>query len=117
MDATSQRRNRRESNPSTLNAAIEALNSAKEGTSVKPAKVIFGSVGVLLAMIRVGFPSVRAGRPLANVNRTRGLRDPDYVEPGLACVNVCRALDRGMNGQQADQFNQSVFEAIEQLTT
>ena len=41
----------------------------------------------------------------------------DYVELGLACAEVCRALDRGMNGRQMNELSQSVFEAIEQLTT
>lgn len=41
----------------------------------------------------------------------------DYVELGLACAGVCKALDRGMNGRRAHHFNRSVFEAIEQLTT
>ena len=40
----------------------------------------------------------------------------DYVELGLACADVCRALDRGMNGKRVDELNQSVFEAIAQLT-
>ena len=44
-------------------------------------------------------------------------KSTDCVQLGLACANVCRALDRGMNGRQADQFNRSVFEAIEELTT
>jgi len=41
----------------------------------------------------------------------------DYVELGLACADVCKALDRGMNGRQVDELSQSVFEAIRQLTT
>ena len=41
----------------------------------------------------------------------------DYVELGLACAEVCKALDRGMNGRRMDDLSQSVFEAIEQLTT
>ena len=41
----------------------------------------------------------------------------DYIDLGLACADVCKALDRGMNGRQADWFSRSVFEAIEQLTT
>jgi hypothetical protein len=41
----------------------------------------------------------------------------DYVELGLACADVCKALDRGMKGRQADELNQPVLEAIEQLTT
>jgi hypothetical protein len=40
-----------------------------------------------------------------------------YVKLGLACADVCRALDRGLSDKQADQLTRSVFEAIEQLTT
>ena len=40
----------------------------------------------------------------------------DYVELGLACADVCKALDRGMNGRRLNDLNQSVREAIEQLT-
>jgi len=40
----------------------------------------------------------------------------DYVELGLFCARVCRALDRGMKGRQIDEVSDSVFEAIEQLT-
>ena len=41
----------------------------------------------------------------------------DYVELGLACADVCRALDRGMNGKKLEDLSQSVCEAIAQLTT
>jgi hypothetical protein len=41
----------------------------------------------------------------------------DYVELGLACADVCEALNRGMNTRRADQLSQSVLEAIEKLTT
>ena len=37
-----------------LNGDIEALNLAKEVSSIPPAKAVFGSVGIVLAMIRVG---------------------------------------------------------------
>jgi len=40
----------------------------------------------------------------------------DYVELGLACADVCGALNRGMKGRQLDELSQSVSEAIEQLT-
>jgi hypothetical protein len=40
----------------------------------------------------------------------------DYVDLGLACADVCRALDRGMNGKKLDDLSQSVCEAINQLT-
>jgi len=41
----------------------------------------------------------------------------DYVDLGLACADVCGALDRGVNGKQLDELSRSVCEAIEQLTT
>jgi len=39
-----------------------------------------------------------------------------YVEIGFACAKVCEALDRGMNTRRADQLNQSVLKAVEELT-
>lgn len=43
------------------------------------------------------------------------VNEQDYIELGLACADVCRALDRGMNGKKLDDFGQSVCEAINQL--
>jgi len=37
----------------------------------------------------------------------------DYVELGLACADVCEALNRGTNIRRADK---SVLEAIDKLT-
>jgi len=41
----------------------------------------------------------------------------DYVKLGLACVDVCTTLDRGLNGKRLNDLNNSVCEAIKQLTT
>ena len=46
---------RRDNVLSTLNVAIETLNLAKELCSFTPAKPVFGSVSVVITMIRVGF--------------------------------------------------------------
>ena len=40
---------------SSLNVVIETLNLAKEVSSITPAKAVFGSVSLILTMIRVGF--------------------------------------------------------------
>ena len=40
----------------------------------------------------------------------------DYVDLGLACADVCKALERGLNGKELDDLSPSVREAIEQLT-
>jgi len=41
----------------------------------------------------------------------------DYVEIGMTCADVCTALDRGLSGKKLDDLNNSVCEAIKQLTT
>jgi hypothetical protein len=53
MEDESQRPKGRDGAISALNAAIETLNLAKELSIVTPAKAVFGSVSVILAMIRV----------------------------------------------------------------
>ena len=56
---------------SSLNAAIDALNLAKEASSITPAKAAFGSASVLLTTIRVDFLPVHVGLLLTNVCRTQ----------------------------------------------
>jgi len=41
----------------------------------------------------------------------------DYVELGLTCADVCTALGRGLDGKSLNDLNNSVCEAIKQLTT
>jgi len=41
----------------------------------------------------------------------------DYVELGLACAEVCTALDRGLSGKKLKDLKNSICEAINQLTT
>ena len=55
MQSKSQRPSEREGVITALNAAIETLNLAKEISSITPAKAVFGSVSIILAMIRVSF--------------------------------------------------------------
>jgi len=40
----------------------------------------------------------------------------DYVELGLLCADVCRALEWGMNGKGLNDLSESVRDAIKQLT-
>ena len=53
MDPKSKQQNRRDNTLTLLNAAIEAMNLAKEVMSVTPAQAAFASVVVLLTLIRV----------------------------------------------------------------
>ena len=45
------------------------------------------------------------------------INQADYVELGLACADVCRVLDRGLSGKRLNDLNNSMCEAINQLTT
>ena len=55
MDIEAQRQNRRDNTLSSLNAAIEALDIAGGISDFIPAKAVFGTVSVILTMIRVSF--------------------------------------------------------------
>ena len=43
--------------------------------------------------------------------------EAEYVELGIACADVCKALERGMNGKKLDDLSHPVHDAIDQLTT
>jgi len=45
------------------------------------------------------------------------INQADYAELGLACADVCIALDRGLTGKTLSDLNNSVLEAFEQLMT
>jgi len=49
---------KREDAISALNEAIEAWSLAKEISSVAPVKTVFGTVRIILIIIRVSFPLV-----------------------------------------------------------
>ena len=53
MDANTPRPKRQDGVVTSLNIAIEAMNLAKEASSVTPAKAVFGVVSILLTMIKV----------------------------------------------------------------
>ena len=117
MDADSRRQKRREGALSLLNMTIDVMNLAREVSSVTPAKAVFGSVGVLLTMIRVRFPPSPMSHSKLIRNQDSMANKTDYVELGLACADVCKALDRGTDGRKLDDLSQSVREAIGQSTT
>ena len=117
MTTGSQRPKGREGALSLLNAAIDAINLAKEASSITPAKVAFGAAGILLTMIKVRF-LLFAMRCLKFTRGQESMANTlDYVELGLFCADICKALDRGMNGKRLNDLNQSVCGAINQLTT
>ena len=116
MVAKSPRQNGGDCALSSLNVAIEALNLAKEISCIAPVQAAFGSVSVLLTMIRVRLP-FRGDDLRFTCIQDSVANKTDYVELGITCADVCTALDRGVRGKRMDELNQSVFEAIGQLTT
>ena len=55
MKAESQQPKGQEGVTEELNTAIEATTLAEKASPIVPAKIVFGSVGILLAQIRVCF--------------------------------------------------------------
>ena len=116
MDADSKRQKRREKALTLLNAAIDAMNLAKEASSGTPAPAVFGSVGIILTTIRVGFFHFFGDELRVHIKQDSMANKTDYVDLGIACTDVCKALHRGMNGKTLDGLTESVREALEQLT-
>ena len=42
--------------------------------------------------------------------------DQDYVDLGLSCADICKALERGMGDKKLNNLSKSVCDAIIQLT-
>ena len=116
MEVKSQQPKGREGAISALNETIEALYLAKGLSSIAPAKAVFGSINTLLTLIRVCScpPATIFSRFTPNKNST--VDELDYVELGLFCGDIGRALDRGTNGKKMDDLSQSVYDAINGLT-
>ena len=103
---------------SALNVFIEALNIAKEISSITPAKAVFGSVAVVLMMVRVCFfPLYATTSSWLTFDQESMVNQRDYVELALSCADICGALDRGTKGKGMGNLNQTVREAINRLTT
>ena len=67
MNVQHKKRKRRDGALSSLNAAIDAMNIAKDALSATPAKAVVGSVSVILTMIRVGSLTLLASPKLTQI--------------------------------------------------
>ena len=50
-------------------------------------------------------------------NQDTMANEQDYVDLGLSCADICKALKRGMGGKSLNDLSKSVCDAINQLTT
>ena len=66
-----------------------------------------GYVWFRLTMIRVCF--------LLPFERASGSRFSGVNGLSLSCADICKVLDRGLNGRRLDELSQSVLEAIQEL--
>ncbi|KAF9787213.1 hypothetical protein BJ322DRAFT_1186751 [Thelephora terrestris] len=85
---------------SSFEADIQLLNRAKDTRDLPPAHDAFDSASALLTAIRD-----------SDIDRE------DFAQLGYSCADVCRALERGLDGTPTDELSPSVFRAIEHLTT
>jgi len=115
MAANPPRPKRQDAVVTSLNIAIDAMNLAKEASSVTPAKAVFGVVSILLTMIKVRLYPATENFWFTSVQDTVANKT-DFVELGLACAEVCKALDRGMGGKKPNTLSRPLRDAIAQLT-
>ena len=113
METKSQRPKGRDGAISALNVAIETLNLAKEVSSITPAKAVFGSVSVILTMIKVSLLCFFVGRlqtemHLGNNDQRNGLcrtwasmcRSLYGPQPGTGREEIERAQGLSVRGNQ-----------------
>ena len=117
MTDKSQRQNGRGRVLPALNIAIDGLNIAKEATSTTPVNPVFGSVAILLTMIRVSSLVFRDEMLQLTYSQDTMANEQEYVELGLSCADSCKALERGMDGKALNDLSKPVCDAISQLTT
>lgn len=115
MNTNTQPQKRHDNVIASLNAAIDILNIAKEASGITPAKVVFGSVSVLLGMIKVHpLPFCAAEFSIHMCLGFHG-QPSDYVALGLTCAAICAAIEQGMDGKELNDLNEPVRKAIKQL--
>ena len=109
MATKSQQPKGREGILSLLNATIEAINLAKEASSITPAQAAFSAAGAPLTMVKVPFPPFAMRCSKFTRSQESMINALDYVGLGLFCVNICKALDRRMDGKRLDGLSRSVL--------
>ena len=45
------------------------------------------------------------------------IHERGYIELGLSCADLCKALERGLEGRRGNELSESTLGAVEKLTT
>ena len=117
METVPQRPTGREDIISTLNAAIAALNLARNSSNIGTAKTVFHSAIELLITARVCFSLFHDNwlRAHSRLGLDSNNQKVDFVELGLFCADICKALDWGTSGRSSNKLNRSVHDVINLL--
>jgi len=93
---------------------IDTLDRNAVGAS--PARQIFRTVSTIIALIRV---SILALLPPADshwwINKDKMIHDEDCVQFSEYCFNICTALEPAIQGKNADDLDESLRMALEDL--
>ena len=101
-----------------LDVFIQGLSLAKDTCHIPPAQIAFGTAAALLTMIRVCFSSSpNTIKPLTRVVQDTMTNNQDFIDLGRACGDVCQTLYRKLKGKRSEELNQSILDAIGDLTT
>ena len=117
MASTSQGKRGRDDDRPTLDADIQALNHAMGTCGISPARDAFDSASALLAAIRERSLLLPTDVLRAHLMQDSTANQEDLLDLGRSCVDICKALERGLEGRQQDELSPSMVNAIEQLTT
>ena len=102
---------------STLDMAINGVDLAKKVARIELARAVFGTVALLLVMIRVSFPLFCGRCSRFTPDQDTMVNEQDYVDLGLFCGDICKALERGISGKKLRHLSKPVCDAMNRLTT
>ena len=85
------------------------MNLAKEVSCITPTKAVFASASIIFVMHQDPFSSLqqRLVHSKLTCDQDSLVNKTDYVELGLDCTDVCRALNRGLNERRSDELTSS----------
>ena len=100
-----------------LDLAIGSLNLVKDICSIPPVQAVFGSVSALLSLVRARlFIPCDDGLWFTFVQDSM-VNEQEYIDLCLFCAEICKVIDRGLDGRRLEELGQSALAAIRQLTT